>query len=85
MFTNVQRGCLCGAVRRCGDRPAEMGVVVTLLELPADSGAPVSAFVAFEHSAYTLIKGEIRVVARLPSVDSGDDRYSTVVWVAIGR
>src|SRR5580704_15458486 len=52
-------GCLCGAVR-CVATGQPKGIYWCHCDsCRKHSGAPASVFVAFEHSAYTVTKGEI--------------------------
>jgi hypothetical protein len=52
-------GCLCGAVRFIATGQPKGVYWCHCQSCRKHSGAPVSVFVAFEHSAYTVSKGEI--------------------------
>jgi hypothetical protein len=52
-------GCLCGAVRFIATGQPKGVYWCHCESCRKHSGAPVSVFVAFEHSAYRVIKGEI--------------------------
>jgi hypothetical protein len=52
-------GCLCGAVRFIAAGPPKGVYWCHCQSCRRHSGAPVSAFVAFEHSAYRVTKGEV--------------------------
>lgn len=53
-------GCLCGAVRFVASGRPKGVYWCHCQSCRKHSGAPVSVFAAFEHSAYRVTKGEIR-------------------------
>jgi len=53
-------GCLCGAVRLVASGPPKGVYWCHCQSCRKHSGAPVSVFVAFEHSAYKVTKGKVR-------------------------
>jgi hypothetical protein len=52
-------GCLCGAIRFIATGQPKGVYWCHCQSCRRHSGAPVSVFVAFEHAAYTVTKGEI--------------------------
>ena len=52
-------GCLCGAIRFIATGQPKEVYWCHCQSCRRHSGAPVSVFVAFEHAAYTVTKGEI--------------------------
>ena len=61
-----EAGCLCGAVRLTATGQPKGVYWCHCQSCRRHSGAPVSVFVAFEKSAYTVTKGEITKVESTP-------------------
>jgi hypothetical protein len=59
MSDRFEGGCICGAVRFVATGPPKWVSWCHCESCRRHSGAPVSVFVAFERSAYTVTKGEI--------------------------
>ena len=59
-------GCLCGAVRFVATGPPKGVAWCHCESCRKHSGAPVSVFVAFEHTAYTVTEGEISKLESTP-------------------
>ena len=55
----LEGGCLCGAIRLVASGRPKGVYWCHCQSCRRHSGAPVSVFVAFEHSAYQMTKGEI--------------------------
>ena len=62
MTDPFESGCLCGAVRFVAVGQLKWVAWRHCQSCRKHSGAPVSAFVAFERAAYTVVKGEITKV-----------------------
>lgn len=56
---HIEGGCLCGAVRFVATGSPTSIFWCHCQSCRRHSGAPVSVFVGFEHSAYRMTKGEI--------------------------
>jgi hypothetical protein len=59
MSDQFEGGCICGAVRFQANGQPKWVSWCHCQSCRKHSGAPVSVFVAFERSAYTVTKGEI--------------------------
>ena len=59
MSDQFEGGCLCGAVRFVANGQPKSVAWCHCQSCRKQSGAPVSVFVAFERSAYSVIKGKI--------------------------
>ena len=72
-------GCLCGAVRFVATGQPKGVAWCHCESCRKHSGAPVSVFVAYERTAYTVTKGRDRQVR----VDAGEDRAGLLrpVWI----
>ena len=64
-------GCLCGGVRFSAKGKPKWVAWCHCQSCRKNSGAPVSVFVAFEHSAYVVTKGEITKFASSPGTLRG--------------
>jgi hypothetical protein len=63
--------CLCGAVRFVAAGPPKSVFWCHCQSCRRHSGAPVSVFVGFEHTAYTVTRGEITKFKSSPGTTRG--------------
>jgi len=68
---SYEGGCLCRAVRLRADGDPKWILWCHCQSCRKHSGAPASVFVCFEHSAYTVTKGEITKFNSSPGVLRG--------------
>lgn len=71
MSDTYDGGCLCGSVRFSATGKPNWILWCHCQSCRKHSGAPASVFVAFEHSAYSVTKGEITKFASSPGVKRG--------------
>ena len=71
MSEQYDGGCLCGAVRLLATGKPKWILWCHCNSCRKHSGAPASVFVSFEHSAYTVTKGEITKFSSSPGVLRG--------------
>ena len=71
MSDTFDGGCLCGAVRFRAVGTPKWILWCHCQSCRKHSGAPASVFVAFEHSAVTVTKGEITKFNSSPGVQRG--------------
>lgn len=71
MTETFDGGCLCGAVRFQAVGSPKWVLWCHCQSCRKHSGAPASVFVAFEHTAYTVTKGEITKFTSSPGVQRG--------------
>lgn len=71
MSEQYDGGCLCGAVRFRAVGDPKWILWCHCQSCRKHSGAPASVFVAFEHKAVTVVKGEITKFNPSPGVQRG--------------
>jgi hypothetical protein len=71
MSEQFEGGCLCGAVRFAATGQPKWVAWCHCQSCRRHSGAPVSVFVAFERTAYTVTKGEITEFNSSPGTRRG--------------
>jgi hypothetical protein len=71
MSDQFDGGCLCGAVRFRAVGAPNWILWCHCQSCRKHSGAPASVFVAFEHKAVTVVKGEITQFNSSPGVQRG--------------
>ena len=71
MSEHFDGGCLCGAVRFRATGAPKWVLWCHCQSCRKHSGAPASVFVSFEHTAVTVVKGEIAKFNSSPGVQRG--------------
>jgi hypothetical protein len=71
MRETIEGGCLCGAVHFVATGAPKYVFWCHCQSCRRHTGAPVSAYVVFEHSAYTVTKGEITKFDSSPHTTRG--------------
>ena len=71
MSEAIEGGCLCGAIRFVASGAPKYQFWCHCQSCRRHTGAPVSAYIAFEHTAYRVTKGEITKFDSSPRTTRG--------------